>query len=504
MKIPAASLAFLLLSAAAASGADCPAPRFAVSELNTGPDDAGFWGGVSLADTDGDGDLDLMMTNGYDTTVKFVPLRSMLYLNNGHGSFRPAPDSGLALTIPAASGTTWADIDGDGRLDVFITTELAQKDVYVHNEGGARFTQMPLGDATETKGGNFSGTWADLDGDGDLDLYAGGPALEPAGSNLAYRNDAGRFVAVTGTPLDNGKSNGAAVLAADLDNDGDQDVFVANSDISRASGLPPATNEAPLVLRNDGNWTFVTSEQPFTAADHATQTAAFGDIDNDGDLDLFAGLWKKPDLLFRNDGHGRFEPVAGFAGPPHGDLAGGAAFADFDNDGDLDLIFADYDIGISLYMNDGAGNFTRVNDPALDVKAPWSSVAAGDIDGDGRMDVIFGKWGEKREHAVILRNTTPRCGAWTRIALTDTYGAVDPPGARVTLVTRRADGTVRRQMREASAQTTFRGQGAHPFHFGIPKGEKVARAEIRWPDGRTRVITRVPLNRTFKVTDATR
>jgi hypothetical protein len=96
-----------------------------------------------------------------------------------------------------ASGSTWGDADGDGKLDVFIPTQLGQRDFFFRSLGGGKFGWESLGEATETKGGNFSATWADIDGDGDLDLYVGGPALEIPGPGLVYRNDGGKFVRVT-------------------------------------------------------------------------------------------------------------------------------------------------------------------------------------------------------------------------------------------------------------------------------------------------------------------
>src|SRR3954447_7722544 len=165
-----------------AAGKRCGMPQFAISQFRAGPHDTdrGFISGVSLVDVDGDGDLDAYLTAGYDVivTAKYHPTRSMLYLNDGKGNFRRDENNALSNSDMFASGSTWADVDGDGKLDVFIPTQLGQRDFFYRNLGGGKFGWESLGDATDTKGGNFSATWADMDGDGDLDLYSGGPALE--------------------------------------------------------------------------------------------------------------------------------------------------------------------------------------------------------------------------------------------------------------------------------------------------------------------------------------
>ena len=94
----------------------------------------------------------------------------------------------------------------------------------------------------------------------------------------------------------------------------------------------------------------------------------------------------------------------------------------------------------------------------------------------------------------LLLNETNPCGAWSEITLKDEHGAPNPPGARVTLVTRRADGGERRQLREASAQSGLRGQSASTFLFGIPNGEVLSSAEIRWPNGKTQNATALKPN----------
>jgi len=490
--------------------AQCAALRLVPSELRVGDGalDRGFIGSVSLVDVDGDGDLDIYASRGYDTSPGVTTLhldRSMLYLNDGAGHFSRDEANALSNATEPASGSTWGDVDHDGDLDAFVSTELGRPDAFYRNLGGGRFAREQLGEATSTRGGNFTSSWADIDDDGDLDLVSGGPALEPAEPNLVYRNDGGQFVRVTDTPIANGASNPGAVLWADVDNDGDQDFFVANSDISRMSGLSAGASETSQLYRNEGGWRFTrTAGQGFDEAAYPSLGAAFGDIDNDGDLDLLLAAQPGGDLpngqhrrfrnqIFRNDGAGAFTRDASFSSPEFSDLASGGVFADFDQDGDLDLIVAGFNAGIFLYANDGAAGFTPVMDAALTgLVTSHASMASGDIDGDGDLDVVVANWGDTPggKYALVLTNETPTCGQAVRIRLRDAHGAPDPIGARVTLVSRGPHGE-RRQIREAMGQTTFRAQSGDQLFFGLPAIERPVRLEIRWPGGATQIVQRI-------------
>ena len=490
-----------IAASATVNAATCPPPTFEVGDLTLadGTIDRGWPGGIGLVDVDGDGDVDIFATQGYDTTLgKLVANPSKLYLNDGKGRFSAAPVSGINMTARPASGSSWADIDGDGDLDAFVPTQLRRADLYYRNVGGGNFIADDLGSATATKGSNFSSTWADLDGDGDMDLLVGGPALEAAEPMLVFRNDEGRFVEVKDHALNNGPNNGGSVIAADVDDDGDLDVLVANSDISRRSGLPAAPVEYPVLYRNDGDWRFVATEgQGFASrADFPALSTAMGDVDNDGDLDLFLGMvgdskTSLRDRLLLNDGKGRFTASALDVGV-HREMQAATALADFNGDGNLDLVTAAYDEPIEIRAGDGRGGFPGPR-LTIDRRHSHSSAAVADLDGDGRLDLVIGSWASSREGQPIslLMNRTPRCGAWIEIDLRNRAGALNPPGSRVTLVSRGA-GKVRRQLREASAQTGFRSLGASFFLFGIPAGERIEKAVVRWPDGGVQEVTAPP------------
>jgi hypothetical protein len=471
--------------------------------VGDGTRDRGFPGGVSLADIDGDRDLDLMTTGGYSPVAQpFAYRPNVLYLNDGAGQFSHSEDPAFAAADTPNSGSTWGDVDHDGDLDAFISTQHGKPDVFLRNLGRGRFAREALGDATQTAGSNFAASWVDIDDDSDLDLTSGGPTLEPGQPLLVYRNDDGHFARVTGVAIENGKSNAGAVLWADVDDDGDQDLFVANSDLQRHSGMQPGDFEASQLYRNDGAWRFVRTEQPFNDRAYAATSAAFGDVEGDGDLDVYIGHsgYGHPedgrDHLFLNDGRGAFARDPRFEGHLHGVQTTSVTFADLDLDGDVDLLTTVYNEGIRLFRNDGTGAFVLVQDQALLSRTGhyWGA-ASGDIDGDGDIDLAIGNWGETEQgdYVTVLRNESTLCGQSLRIELRDRHGAPDPIGARVTLVTR-GPGGERRQLREAMGQSTIRSQSGSAFWFGVPHGERVMSAIVRWPGGRTQEIRRLNPN----------
>lgn len=483
----------------------CPAPNLVASHLIVGDGamDRGFLGGVSLADVDGDGDLDLMATGGYSPVARPMAYRrNVLYLNDGAGNFTHADDPAWEAADNPFSGSAWGDVDHDGDLDAFISTQHGRPDVFYRNLGGGRFAREDLGDATTTAGSNFTSTWADVDQDGDLDLTAGGPTLEPGQPILHYRNDGGRFVRVTGVAIENGLSNPGAVIWADFDNDVDPDMLVANSDVQRRSAMDAAEFESTQLYRNDGAWSFARTEgQGFSDLAYAGATIATGDIDNDGDLDVYVGKFSGDDHIFLNDGSGQFTHDPRFASPSHEGWATGAAFVDLDSDGDLDLVNTGYEAGILVWRNDGSGVFALDEAPALRERvSTYSGSASGDIDGDGDLDIVLGDWGETEqgEFITILRNESAACGRPLRLVLSDRYGAPDPIGARVTLVTRGRGGE-RVQLREAAGQSTMRSQSASHFLFSVPNGERVVRATIRWPNGETQELRGMRAGETRRV-----
>jgi hypothetical protein len=476
-----------------------PAPRF--TRVTTGAvfTDRASTGGVTWVDYDADGDLDLFVTNGYDVSApKPAAQPDRLYRNDG-GTFTPVTDTPLTADSAFSSGSTWADYDNDGDLDAFVSTQLNRPDLLYRNEGGGRFTAVREGVVVSTPGSSFASSWADVDGDGWVDLLVSNGGLTQPEPNFLFRNNRdGTFARVTEGPIvaDSARSGGGS--GADYDNDGDQDLFVPRI----------ATRGAPTgaLFRNEGGWRFTrVAGDPVVSDTLMAPSAAWGDMDNDGDLDLAVGsISGYASRLYRNGGDGTFTRVAegDFVTSPGSAYA--VNWADVDNDGDLDLLQANWGATSYLFLNRGDGTLDRA--PAGDLGRAIgyaSSATWGDVDGDGDLDLYIGNWpnspgaGEENQ---LYRNDGAN-GNWLLVRLAGT-GASNRAalGARIT-VRASIGGRPRAQTREVAAHAGWRSQNPLEQHFGLGDAERAEEVVVRWPSGRVERIVGVSANQRVTITE---
>jgi hypothetical protein len=239
-------------------------------------------------------------------------------------------------------------------------------------------------------GANFVNAFADIEGDGDLDLFVGFDGRP----NRLYRNDAGVFTDVAAAAgVADARSTRAAAWS-DMDADGDPDLLVGFTPQPGGSVLRLYRNTAGA-FRDD------TSAAGLTVATGAVRQLAWVDVDGDGDLDLFVGFRDRANALYRND-RGTFAEVAASLGLADTRKTVGAVWFDYDQDGDLDLAVANMDGDANaLYRNDGA----RFVDVAEAAGVAWGGrtprdpgngtvrVCAADLDGDGRFDLLAANYG---------------------------------------------------------------------------------------------------------------
>jgi hypothetical protein len=269
------------------------------------------------------------------------------------------------------------------------------------------------------------GTWSlsggavfdDFDGDGDFDLLT--TTMDTRAAPTYFRNDAGALIDRTEASGLTGLFGGLNLVQADYDNDGDVDVFVLRGAWLWGAGRHPGS-----LLRNDGTGRF--TDVTFAAGDLAahrgpTQTGAWGDADNDGDVDFYIGnehgpnpdyptapgeRFDAPSELFRNDGNGRFTSVAAAAGVEIREYVKGVVFGDYDNDGDQDLYTSVLGAENHLFRNDGALRFTDVTAQA-GVGAPVSSfpVWFWDFDNDGNLDLYVSTYAGAEDTVALVAAT---------------------------------------------------------------------------------------------------
>ena len=359
--------------------------------------------GAAWGDYDNDGNLDLVLiTDG---------LPNYLFHNNGSGSFSEVPDAEIVSTIGAFRSVCWVDYNRDGYLDLFSTAiGLAPRQLYENLHDGT-FRHITGGDFLDVPGTFLSTVWGDYNNDGWPDLFLPNNGEEDLVSNYLYRNDAEGVFTRVGEGILNGNSNGAAADWGDYDNDGDLDLFVS------CRFHPPNVASRPnLLYRNDGNDKF-TPVTSVPANDPQYQGGAsygckWGDYDNDGWLDLFVanGLGQN-DFLYHNNRDETFTRVLDSIAVKDGGDSRSAAWGDYDNDGFLDLFVGSVGSPNLLYHNNGNTNHwmefrligTRSNRSAIgakvrvraniDGKSFWQmrEVSGGDgLSGQNSLYVHFG------------------------------------------------------------------------------------------------------------------
>jgi len=282
-------------------------------------------------------------------------------------------------------GCYWGDYDDDGNTDLYVSSPIQPANLLFRNNGDGSFTRITSGNAIVDEKGTTAtfepagGSWVDYDNDSRLDLLvANGLNLNGSHQNLLYHNEGnGVFTKITSSPLSTEIVRSFAPAWGDYDNDGNLDIFLINN------------GGRNLLYRNKGNGVF----EKITAGDIVNEALttfgiAWGDYDNDGDLDLVIADDSGKNYLYRNNGGGTFTRLNPFVSPSASSF--GCNWADYDNDGDLDVIFSGYNGKNALFRNNGDGSFTRVLEGPL-VNDPGSNsqgFAFGDYDNDGWQDIF--------------------------------------------------------------------------------------------------------------------
>ena len=420
----------------------------------------------AFADYDNDGDVDLFV--GFDGKP------NRLYRND-HGVFTDvASTAGVADARPTRAAA-WGDFDADGDPDLMLgfTPNKQASVIKLYRNNGGSFADA-TGDSglALMTGAVRQPAWIDVDADGDLDLFI---AFRDR-ANAMYRNDGGKFTdAAAAAGLADARRAVGAVWF-DFDQDGDLDVAVANMD-GDANGL----------FRNDaGKFTDVADAAGVAWGGRAPKAAANGtvrlcaaDIDADGRIDLFAANYG-PLGFFSNRGNGTFEDRSAAWRIAVDSRYDACAFADFDNDGRLDLYVNGTVTGgaswqDSLFRNTGSA-FEDVTPPAIRRLQADHGVQWGDVDGDGDLDLALTGSRADGMH-LIMRNMLPAAAAsrGLHVRVLDAKGRATRNGAEVRVF---AAGTSRAiASRLVDGGSGYDSQNDMPVHFGVPQG--VSRVDVQ-------------------------
>ncbi len=357
---------------------------------------------AAMADLDADGDLDIVLA------MEFQP--NILLVNDGSGVFTDQSSERLPIVRRDSEDVGVADVDGDGDPDlVFVTEDDLVNELYLNDRAGRfRDASGRIGDTGRSNALEMT----DIDGDGDVDLVIGN-----AGPNRMLLNDGNGWFAVDPNRLPGRSSVTQDLDLADVDGDGDLDMIEANEGDN-------------VLLLNDGSGHFsdAPGRIPLRATREETREADFGDVDCDGDPDLyfantrlFVSTADPRNRLLINDGTGRFSDESA-ARLPDDELASYEVdFLDVDCDGDLDILTGNglvvfgragpktivHDL-YKVYLNDGEGFFHDGTDEILPPTATGIGfdIAAGDVDGDGAVDLYLA--GRETRDRLVL-STAGRC-----------------------------------------------------------------------------------------------
>lgn len=515
--------------------------------------------GVGLLDFDNDGDLDLFFVQGFrlgSASAQGQPPAAAgpsggpsggrsnggrLYRNDLGAS--PGDDRMIRFTDVTTQagivadkygmGVAAGDFDNDGCVDLYVSN-FGPNQLF-RNRCDGTFTEVGVAAGVSDPGFSVSASFFDFDRDGWLDLFVGNyvqfstdanvpcrsvtgrrdycsPRVYRAQPNRLYRNRGdGTFADVTGTALvggDFGPALGAA--AADLNGDGWPDLFVANDGEPNELWI----NQRDGTFRNQARLAGVAVNADGKAL--AGMGVDAGDVDNDGDDDLFVTtLSTEMNTLFVNDGLGTFEDQtvrSGLGGPSLPYTGWGTAWVDVDNDGRLDLLTVNgtieaqiggkapfpYDQRKQLFRNLGGTRFEEVTDQAgsaFQVSEVGRGAAFGDLNNDGAIDLAVAN---NHGPARVLINRMARHGHWIGLRL---VGRPTRPrdmlGARVAIV--RKDGTT--IWRRAHADGSYASANDPRVLAGLGPNADAVRVRVIWPDGRTDEWPELPADRWTTLTE---
>ena len=495
-------------------------------------------GGVLLIDYDRDGFLDIYFTNAptVEMALKNEKSKSLLYRNNGNGTFSDVTDKAGVGFPGYAMGGAVGDINNDGFPDMYIT--CLGGNILYKNNGDGTFSditkQAKVADGRWSAGAAFG----DYDGDGWLDLFVAnyvdfklndlpgfgslptckfrgvdvqcGPrGLKGAGDSLFRNNGDGTFSEVSKPlGLDDPKGfYGMQPIFSDFGNTGRQDIYVANDSTPN------------FLYRNEGKGKF--SEDGLISgtavsgdgSEQGSMGVAIGDYLHTGNFAIYVtNFVDEYNTLYRNNGNYDFTDVsftAKVAQPTRPFVGWGTGFFDLDNDTWLDLFVvnghvypqmdqiasgAKYRQSKLLFINQGDGTFCNASTQggaALSELRVSRGAAFGDLDNDGDIDIVVE---DLDSTPMILTNEGEKTNHWITLELAAKQGNPLAIGARIKVTTGKVV-----QTEEIRSGTSYLSQNDMRVHFGLGKAAKVDSIEIRWNSGKVETIKDVAADKFYSV-----
>ncbi len=446
--------------------------------------DSTYGGGVSFCDFDGDGwdDITYSSTDGEE----------VYFYKNNSGTFTLI-DLGIN-DVYRTKQVIWIDYDSDGDKD-FFATSISGFNKFYQNDGSMNFTDITAtcGLFTDNKY-TYGASFGDIDNDGDLDVFiCNRDDVTFNQYNYLYRNDSGTYVDVTvsaGINLGNQVSFTSAFF--DYNNDGYQDIYVANDKVANINRL----------YENDGDGTF-TDVSTISGAGIAidAMSTTIGDYNNDGWFDIYVTNTTAGNYLLKNNGDDTFTNVAPTIGVAFESIAWGSVFLDADNDANLDLyvsgIFDGSDptrLPSAFYENQGDDTYLIPSGIgfANDIGTSFSN-AIGDFNNDGLPDIIVMN---DTDNNYLWENTTSNTNNWIKINLEGVTSNKDGIGSKIEVL---AGGKI--QYRYTLSGEGYISQNSNSEFVGVGAATNIDEIKVTWLSGTVDIFENIATNQIITITE---
>ena len=436
-------------------------------------------GGVSFADFDNDGWDDLTFASEEGTEIYF--------LKNNDGIFNSISLNGISNTFKTKQ-VIWVDYDNDGDQDFFVTGFEGVNKFY-KNDGDMNFTDISstIG-FFQTDLFTYGVSFADMDNDGDLDAFISNrDGVADDQRNYLYRNDEGTYIDITASAgLSMSSHLSFCSIIFDYNNDGFQDIYISND-------KPDNLN---ILYKNNGDGTFDdVSEYSGAGIGINAMTTTIGDYNNDGWFDIYITNTPEGNELLRNNGDGTFTNVAEATATTFNSVGWGAVFLDADSDGLLDLyVSSDFDGSVGSFLS--AAFYHQQNNETFiipenigfqdDTRKSYTN-AIGDIDNDGKPDIVVGN---DIEPNFLWANTTVNENNWLKVKLEGVISNRDGIGNTIEI---NIDG--QSQYRYTLAGEGYLSQNSFYEFFGMGNATEVDYVKVTWTaTGETEIINNIAAN----------
>jgi hypothetical protein len=473
--------------------------------------------GSAWCDYNNDGLLDLYVAHfgAFDPDADYLGSPNQLLLNVGNGEFVDATTVELEAYDGLSHHPAWGDIDNDGLPDLYISQSSnsgTESSVLLHHESLGNFVDITNGAPINMAGILPRGVaWQDINNDGYIDLLVANSNGDDKKNRMLVNTGTRNFTLDTSL-FSEALKESRSIGWCDYNNDRLPDVYITNG-AEDNSDVSVRTNQ---LFKNmgDGTWIDVAEIAGVDDIGHG-RGQAWGDIDNDGDFDLFVGNQKGSDTggghnrLFRNNGDGTFNDITAWAGLYESFRTRGVSMADFDNDGYLDIYVVNFGNALPpnhLYRNNGNNTFTEVADGTLIAGGEGNGASASwaDFDNDGWIDIfVVGGSSEFPGPGMnrLLRNTNQNGNHWFEVELCAMYSNRLAIGARVTISYLNSAGHPKTQVREIQSGSGYNSGHMLRAHFGLGTTEEITEVAVRWPSGIVNTIFAQEVDQIIRVVE---